>query len=159
MGGFADYKKRIDATIKQLNDERKKNTQILANDAFATVSARVINTGAKATGGSFEPYSPAYKKSKAKGTAKSGVGPRTVAFRDFKLSNDMWKGTTGVFDGETKGKTAFVHGSHDARQQVKIDANVKRSGNYLALSKKEIELLHVLNQERLSKTLKDNGIG
>lgn len=159
MGGFADFQKAINNTIKQLNDERRKNTQILALDAFDQVANRVINTGQTATGGTFEAYSPGYEKAKREGTAQRGVGPRTTAFRDFKLTNNMWKATGPIFESESASKTSFIHGSSDPVQQAKIDINTQRSGDFLALSASEIVTLHETNQERLNKTLKDNGIG
>ena len=150
MPSFEDFRKQIDATIKDLNSNRKKNTLILSKDAFALVFNRVVNTGEKATGGKFEAYSPGYKTFKAK--------TRQVAFRDFKMTNDMWRGIGPVLVGETAETITYLHGAIDPAQQDKIDHNVRRSGNFLELNQKEIGILDITNNERLVKALKDNGI-
>jgi len=150
MGGFDEYRRRLQAAIKQLNAERRKNTEIIALDSFNRVRDRVTNTGASATGGTFEPYSPSYKKFKAE--------TRNVAFRDFKFTNKMWNSIAPTFDGEANGVVRYVLASTDAENQRKIDENIARSGNFLYLSKSEIELLNELNHERFTKVLKSNDI-
>jgi len=150
MGGFADYKKNIEAAIKQLNSERRKNTEIMALDAFALVQNRITETGERAKGGQFEPYTEGYSKFKGK--------TRFVNFRDFKFTNDMWRSMTAIFEGQTKTSATYRHASNNSTDQAKVDANIDRSGNFLALSPSEIKILHETNQERLAKTLKNNGI-
>jgi hypothetical protein len=158
MATFDEYRKSLKAVIKDLNANRRKNTFVIARDAFALVADRVTETGEKATGGKFASYSPAYRKAKSEGTAKAGVGARTVTFRDFKLTNKMWAAIRPLFDGENKTSVSYVHGTRDPIQLAKLDANIARSGDFLALSKSEIEILDATNQERLLKAFKDNGI-
>lgn len=143
MGNISDIKKRLTEIQNRLKN-LSSAVAVAGADLCADIAQRVINSGEKAEGGKFSPYStkevPAFwymgrslnaggeAKVKAAAKKKEGVSykqfrefnNRPTNFKNFSFSQEMWRGF-GVKKVESKGGTyTLVIGGKTPESEEKI---------------------------------------
>lgn len=185
MPTIAEFRKRLQSAIKEIRDSRPRETALMLADELALIKARVINTGEKADGGKFTPYSEAvvpywYHGSNLKNAdfnvknkqkellKKKGyfssykdwreITNRVTAFKNFSFTNKMFHSIEPIMLANDENSTTYVFGSRDKEQQDKINWNKAQSGDFLKQSKEELDLLSRLNQQRIDRILTKHGV-
>lgn len=152
MGSFSERINDIDKAIKDLRNNRSKDSLKTTADALALVKRRVIQSGQSATGAAFSPYSRGYAE------VRSSAG-RPAGFKNFSFTGDMWKRIVPVLFSNTTDTTLIVFGSKDSFTQFKHDVNSQRENIAItALSKSELEFLSDLNEQRFLRILRLNNL-
>jgi|GEM_PF-5056119 len=176
MTTYAERAINIKAAMAELKAQRTADTGKMMFDELALVSARVVENGATADGGSPGGYSEAlvpywYHGSsvknadfnikakqkeilKAKGYFSSykdwrEINNRPTAFKNFSFTGKMWKSIKPIVLNADDLSTTYVFGSDDAEMQRLIDFNKAQSGDFLATSDSEFALLQKLNLQRV----------
>lgn len=151
MATISEYRRNLQNAIRQLDKERKRNCQLISLDALALVKRRVINRGQTASGGRFRPYSPDYKK------VRQAAG-RPTTYKNFSFTGDMWKDVQPIVLAENDSSITIGYDARKVEERLKLQSNISREGNILALSDDEEELISDANRERVLKTLRQNNV-
>jgi hypothetical protein len=177
---YAQHADNIRKAIAELRSTRGTETALIMHDDVALVKSRVINTGQLGDGSSGK-YSKAVTKSpnyipdlvrmkftnpiaklktiqKKHGwffsyeTFRAETG-RTVAFKNFSLSGNMWKKIKALVVSDTADSTTYTLGGEDPETQKLVDFNTAQSGDFLAQSDADKALISKLNRQRVFKVL------
>lgn len=139
-----DFASDLERRVAELNANRPRDVLQMALEFKALIQLRIQDRGYNFQERPFSPYTPAY----AKNRQKSGYQAEYV---DFTRTGRLWANVRPEVIENTETKTVVEITARDDGNQRKLQGAVKKRGNILLPSQKEIDLLTQLNRERLAR--------
>jgi hypothetical protein len=134
----------LERRVAELNANRPRDVLQMALEFKALIQLRIQERGYNFQERPFTPYTPAYGKNRAK------AGYQTE-YVDFTRTGRLWANVRPEVIENTETKTVVEITARDDSNQVKLQGAVKKRGNILLPSDKEVDLLSQLNRERLAR--------
>jgi len=172
--GFIDFAKTIRLVISDLNENRERESLIIAKETVAIARLRIQNQGEDSEGQQFDLYSQAvvpkffYKGKSLNATAEEEV--RTgewllsyetfreinnlrVDIKDFTFTGDMWR-NVGVTSIDNKGAVVDISiGGQTTRAAELLGYHSDKYGNLLAPNESEVQFLRDSHLERVFNSI------
>lgn len=171
---FLNFAEKIGLIIEDLNQNRERESLIIAKETLALVRLRIQNYGEDSEGQAFDLYSQAvlpkwfYKGKSLNKTSEDRVdnGAWMLSYeefreinnlrtdiKDFTFTGDMWR-NVGVVSVEVSGASVSVAvGGQTTRAADLISYHSDKYGNLLAPNESEIDFLTAAHKERVFNTI------
>lgn len=137
-----EYKERI----RQMSDNRARDAMEIAFLAEAQRKLRIQTQGQDFEGADFAPYTPRYAESRAKAGYQ-------VEYVDFTRTGRLMANTLPEVIEQTDTDATIEVTARDPENQNKLRGAVRKRGNIVQWSQREIALALEANRERLRKYL------
>lgn len=139
----SDYARRF----AEMAANRDRDVLTISLEAKALMQLRIQTTGYNFQDRPFSPYTKPYSKERE----KAGYQTQYV---DFTRSGNLWANVRPEVVESTETVSVVEITARDPGNQVKLQGAVKKRGNIILLSRKEVDLLSLLNQERIDRYFK-----
>ncbi len=136
----ADYARRF----AEMSANRDRDVLTISLEAKALMQLRIQETGYNFQERPFSPYTPAYGRNRKK------AGYQTE-YVDFTRTGNLWANVRPEVVESTETMSVVEITARDSSNQAKLQGAVKKRGNIILLSSKEVDLLFQLNEERVRR--------
>ena len=172
------FNNKIQLLIRELDNNRDKETLLLAKEARALIVRRIQNEGKDANNKNLGSYSnnplpsffyddilsTAQERKLRKEKSKKGrdlsykevrkLAGRQTGYVDLTFSGDMWKGTVALLEESTPNTSTATIKGKTLDVAKKLGYNSDRYGNILRVTKNEQTQLEQARLDRLIGTIK-----
>jgi hypothetical protein len=141
---ISDLIQKLRDAKAQLIQNREADALRISLDLTALVKLRIQTEGKNADNATFEPYTPGYKKERA----KAGYQVELV---DFTRTGRMFAAVRPVIKSSSIFKATVAIEGTDERSKTILAGAVRKRGNILTPSQDEIDLARNANRERITR--------
>lgn len=144
VSNFSDFLNQFRSNVDKFRSQRNDLLLGAVLDTKALIQFRIQSEGRNSELIDFDPYTPAYQRSKEKFSpnARSGIV-------DFTVSGRLWRNIKAFIVEESPERIIIELRADNELDQVKLNSFLKKWGNILTPSQEEIDMLAQVQLSRL----------